>query len=220
MKKISFINGSPKGNNSLTYKLLNQLGNIIDYEINLINVNFKGKYGEEVFENLANSHAIVIAFPLYIYCLPGVLLDFIQQFYEYSKKSDINEKRIRVYAIVNCGFPEPQINEEAINVIRNFCNRTGIDFRFAVSIGGGGFINATKNIFIFKKDSSNINNALKQIKSDIYGKRNKDNSDNIMIKPFLPKALILFIAGKSWYFLSKKNGLRKDELFNKPYIES
>lgn len=220
MKKISFINGSPKGNNSLSLKLLNQLGNIIDDEKNLINVNFKGKYEEEVFENLANSDAIVISFPLYIYCLPGVLLDFIQQFYEYSKNRNRNKKRIMVYAIVNCGFPEPQITEEAIKVIKNFCNRTGLDFRFSVSIGGGGFIDATKDLLLFKKDSSNINNALEQIKSDIHGTRDKESSDNIMIKPFLPKALVLFIASKSWYFLSKKNGLKKDELFKKPYLKS
>lgn len=218
MKKISFINGSPNGSKSFTFKLLSQLGNIIQDEKNIINVKFKGKYEEEVFENLANSHAIVISFPLYTNSLPGVLIDFIQQFYEYSKNMNINEKGIRVYAIVNCGFPEPQINEQSIKVIENFCNKTGLDFRFAVSIGGGKFLYNTKDLFIFNKDRSNINKAFKQIKSDIYGKGDEEKSDNIMIKPFLPKALVLYIAGKNWYLLSKKNGLRKDELFKKPYI--
>ena len=220
MKKISFINGSPKGKNSLSFKLLNQLGSIIDDEKNIINVNFKGTYEEKVFKNIIKSDAIVISFPLYYYCLPGVLLNFIQQFYEYSKNKNINEKCIRVYAIVNCGFPEPQINEEAIKVIKNFCNKTNLYFRFAVSIGSGGFIDATKDLPLFKKDSFNINNALELIKSDIHRKSDKEDLDNIMIKPFLPKALVLFISSKSWYFLSKKNGLGKEELYKKPYLKS
>jgi len=220
MKKISFINGSPKGKNSFSFKLLSRLGGMMEDEKNIINLNFKGKYEEETFEKLINSDAIVITFSLYYYCLPGILLDFIQQFYEYSKNREKDKKRIRVYAIVNCGFPEPKINEEAIRVIQNFCSKADFEFRFGVSIGGGGVINATQDLVFFKKDISNINSALEEIKSDIYEKGSKKDRDTIMIKPFLAKPIFLFLAGSSWYPLGIKNGLKKKDLFRKPYAQS
>ena len=64
------------------------------------------------------------------------------------------------------------------------------------------FINSNFNNLFSQK---NFNSTL----IDIHGKSDKENLDNIMIKPFLPKALVLFISGKSWYFLSKKMDLAK-----------
>lgn len=75
MKQISFINGSPRGNNAFSFTLLKKLYTITEGEKYFINVNFKGKYDEEVFKKLANSDDIIIAFPLYYYCIPGILLN-------------------------------------------------------------------------------------------------------------------------------------------------
>ena len=218
MKKISFVNGSPKGNNSFSFKLLNELGNIIKDEKNFVNVNFKGQYEDIVYENLIDSDAIIISFPLYYYSLPGILIDFMQQFYEYVEKKSKNKKVIKIYTIVNCGFPEPIINEEAIRIVECFSNMAGFNFRFAVSIGGGGFINATKDIFILRKDFSNIKKALEHIKRDIYEYNNGKISKNILVKPFLNKSFVLFISGKSWYPQSRKNGLKDEDLLRKPYL--
>jgi len=217
MKQISFINGSPRGNNSFSFTLLKQLETITKGEKYFINTNFKGKYDDEVFKKLANSDDIIIAFPLYYYCIPGILLNLLEQYYKYN----INKKgnSANVYVIVNCGFPEPQINDEAINVIRNFSSKVGFNFRFAISIGSGGFIDATKNIPVFNKNMKNINNALERIKNDIYDQCKKQFCDDIMLEPSSPRWLVLFFSGRSWYPLGKKNGLSKKDLYRRPYVE-
>lgn len=215
MRQISFINGSPRGKRAFSFALLKQVELITEGEKHFINVNFKGKYNEEVFKKLANSDAIIIAFPLYYYCVPGMLADLLEQYYKY----DIKGKNSKVYVIINCGFPEPEINDEAINVIRNFSSKVGFNFRFAISIGGGGFIGATKNIPMFSKNMKNINNTLEELKKDIYAQHEKHHCEDIMLKPSLPRWLVLFFSGRSWYPLGKKNGLSKKDLYRRPYVE-
>ena len=141
----------------------------------------------------------------------------LEQYYKYNISRKGNSAN--VYVIVNCGFPEPQINDEAINVIRNFSSKVGFNFRFAISFGSGGFIGATKNIPVFSKNMKNINSALERIKNDIYDQCKKQFCDDIMLEPSSPRWLVLFFSGRSWYPLGKKNGLSKKDLYRRPYVE-
>jgi len=71
-------------------------------------------------------------------------MKFLEDYYIYRKnKGEIN-KIIRVYTIVNCGFPEPKINTEAIRVIKNFFKRLNLNWRFGIGIGMGEFVGTTK----------------------------------------------------------------------------
>jgi putative NADPH-quinone reductase len=76
---------------------------------------------EAAFEKIRNADAVFFAFPLYIYCLPSLLTRFLQDYEAYLKNSNKEQKAANVYAVINCGFPEPYINEEAAGVIKFFC---------------------------------------------------------------------------------------------------
>lgn len=106
-------------------------------------------------------------------------------FHYYTIKQYIYLNFLRVYL-------SRWINNEAINIIRNFSSKVGFNFTFAISIGSGGFIDATKNIPIFSKNMRNINSALERIKNDIYDQYEKQFCDDIMLKPSSPRWLVLF----------------------------
>lgn len=141
-------------------------------------------------------------------------LEDYHKFYIQHGKAAVNAK---VYAIVNCGFPEPEINLEAVRVIRSFCHHVNAHFRFGVLIGGGGMLVGAKNAPFMKKSIRNLNDALLTIAKDI-----ESNDliivDNIKIAMNFPRRLYLFMGDRGWHALARKNGLKKKDLYKRPYL--
>lgn len=80
---------------------------------------------ELAFETLHNADAMVFIFPLYFFCMPAMLTRLLQDF---VMKYPFSDKPCGVYAIINCGFPESEINAEAMRVIECFCTQTKRSF--------------------------------------------------------------------------------------------
>lgn len=222
MENICFINGSPKGKKSNSLFFLNKLdedmigNNYNKFYIHVTSSIHSGKIEEE-FKTMDNADAIVFAFPLYVFCLPGVLMRFLEDYYIYLKSNNKSTKNIRVYAIVNCGFPEPIINNEAIQVLKNFCVRLNLDWRFAVSIGMGEVVGATKDIKFMQMLCSKVYSSLHEINKDI------ENSIETLVEnkyaaPNFPIFLFEEIGKLNWLNAAKKNGLSKKDLYKKPYM--
>ncbi|MBU3101850.1 MULTISPECIES: NAD(P)H-dependent oxidoreductase [Clostridium] len=110
MKNVCFINGSPKGKGSNSLLFLNRLdedmneNNYNRFYIHVTSSIHSGKI-EEDFKTMSHADVIVFAFPLYVFSLPGVLMRFLEDYYMYFKNNNKSPKNVRVYAIVNCGFP-------------------------------------------------------------------------------------------------------------------
>lgn len=166
---------------------------------------------------MSNADAIVIAFPLYVFCLPGVLMRFLEDYYMHLKSNNRLTKNVRVYAIVNCGFPEPIINNEAIRVLKNFCVRLNLNWRFAVSIGMGEAVGSTKDIKFMQRLCSKVYSSLYKINKDI-----ENNIDTLVENKYAAPSLPIFIFKKigklNWINDAKKNGLSKKDLYKKPYM--
>ena len=92
---------------------------------------------EEAFAAVQSADAIVVIFPLYFFCMPAMLTRFLQDF---AVTYPAASKQANVYAIVNCGFPEPEINLEAMRVIESFCRHTGRIFGGGTLVGCGGML--------------------------------------------------------------------------------
>ncbi len=187
MKKICFINGSLMGKKSSSLVFLNDLQKLFpksEYEKEFIAVKSKIKegYPEDAIKKIAAADAVLMAFPLYSYCLPGGLMRLLEEYYHYAKNNPYN-KNARVYAIVNCGFVLPETNTEAIRVMKNFCQRLSINWRFAVAIGCGPAVIMTK--FIDLKLRRTFKNILLDSRSD-----DLDQKDNVFIKPILPRIIM------------------------------
>ncbi|MCB2355276.1 NAD(P)H-dependent oxidoreductase [Clostridium estertheticum] len=222
MKNICFINGSPKGKGSNSLLFLNRL----DEDMNENNYNklyihvtssiHSGKI-EEDFKTMSHADVIVFAFPLYVFSLPGVLMRFLEDYYMYFKNNNKSPKNVRVYAIINCGFPEPTINDEAIRVLKNFCVRLNLNWRFAASIGMGEIVGATKDIKFMQMLCSKVYSSLYEINKDI------ENNieivvDNKYASPNFPIFLFRKIGKSNWINTAKKNGLFNKDLYKKPYM--
>ena len=91
--KILVINGSPKGNNSITLQTLLFLEKLfIEHQFTFLNVGQKIKHYEknfdEIKEELENTDIIIFAYPVYTFLVPYQLYRFI----ELLKENNVNIK--------------------------------------------------------------------------------------------------------------------------------
>lgn len=217
MKKICFINGSPRGEKAASMYFLNAVNNLLNkdkYSSNFADIN---KITSSEFHKVCNSDIIIISFPLYVFCLPGLLMNFLEEFHRFHKKINISHKNIRVYSIVNCGMQDPTANDEAIRVIRNFSNRLNFNWRFSISIALGQMFIANIKDEKMRVAYREVNEALLNIILDIENEDEKVK-ENLNIKPLIgdsPQSL--YYGNMIWVKKATENSLDENELYRTPY---
>lgn len=167
----------------------------------------------KAYDAIAKAAALVIVFPLYIFCLPGMLMRFLQDYATLGYKAKPGQK---VYTLVNCGFPEPDINSEAIRVIQSFCRHTGASFRFGVGIGGGGMLVGAQDAPFMKKMMGDLDEALHRAALDICGEE-QPPAQPMMLRPGFPRKLYFFMGNWGWKQLARQYGLKRKILYARPY---
>lgn len=223
MKNIVFISASPKINEqSSSREFLEMAGNRINADsFNKIFLDVRKSMthhkAAEDYETISQADAIIISFPLYVFSLPGILIRYLQDYYQYYKENGKTGNNAKMYAIVNCGFPEPEINREAIRVIRSFCLQVNAEFRSGIMIGGGPALLGAKNAPFMKKTMQKLNAAFSAITEDIKLEHSGNAMEDVYVGVNLPRRLYLFMGDRGWISVAKKNGLSKKDLYRKPY---
>jgi multimeric flavodoxin WrbA len=224
LKNIVIINGSPKVSLSSTSNCLSKVceKSMKSDALQVLRVNVREslthKGWDEAFEMMLKADALVFIFPLYVFCLPGMMMRFLQDYFAFFRKKGGDAGKTKVYAVVNCGFPEADINREAVEVIRCFSKKIGADFRFGVLVGGGGmFTDVTENASFMKKTFTELENSFRLMARDIQGSLSEPLR-GISVQIGIPRKLYLFMADKGWISVARKNGLKKKQLYARPYI--
>lgn len=208
--KIAFINGSSKTKDSASGCILNDLkpflkdNTISEYKFN------KKKVTLEQMEELAKCDVLVFAFPLYVDGIPSHLLNCLIQLEKFF--TQIEQKEIIVYCLVNCGFYEGHQNKLAIEMMESWCKKSGVKWGQGIGIGAGGMIISLKNVTIGHGPKKNLGKAFKMLSNNIL----KGTSEgNIFITANFPRILYKLAAEMGWRHLIKANGLKRKDLFFK-----
>jgi hypothetical protein len=168
---------------------------------------------EGAFAALQQADAIVLIFPLYFFCMPAMLTRFLQDF---AVKYPKTTHAAGVYAIVNCGFPEPEINEEAMRVVECFVLQTGRSFLGGVMIGCGGMLMGAAQAPFMRPVFEKIDGLFARVKRDVLSKES-EKAEIAQAAPKFPKALYFLAGNSGWRSMARKNKLKSRELFRKPY---
>lgn len=185
--RVCLVNGSLRGPKASSNRFLARIERFLDpAKIEVAHLSVRAKlpngYPEETVASLNSADAVVLAFPLFSYCLPGATIRLLEEWARYAKFRPAGGGT-RVYVLVNCGYADPKVNEEAIRVVRNFCVRLGLDWRFAVAIGCGPAVLMTAPIDL------RLRRALKSVAEDIQT-RGREPRGDLSIRPMLPKVLM------------------------------
>lgn len=219
MKKVILINGSPRTEEKTTSaEITGRLEKILQKkEMETVSICARKSLlskSESDFEKTAAADTIIFTFPLYYFCLPGMLMRYLQNFEAYCKEGNIHPGTTKVYAVVNCGFPEPEINTEAARVISCFCMHMGMQFRFAILIGAGPVIFQQMPPAV--KARKQLDTALLQIADDI-GSNTDIMHENIFIQVKFPQWLYYFFGSIGWKQDAKRNGLTVKDMYRQVY---
>lgn len=196
MKDICLINGSLRGRKASSLVFLNYMNGMladagIHREIITIRAKVRDRYPEDDLETISRADVIIMVFPLYTYGIPGALMRLLEDYYQYTRGNGY-KTGVGVYIIVNCGFPQPAIMGELIRVMKNFCRRLSLNWRFAICLGGGPIAAETVKIPILNLKYERAFSAIaSDIKNGCAGRK-----DNYFIKPLMPEPVILWIKAK------------------------
>jgi hypothetical protein len=160
------------------------------------------------------SDLLILAFPLYVDCLPAaVILDL--ELIAQQRKGAESPKSQKLVAIVNNGFPEASQNNTALAICKRFATEANIDWAGGLSLGGGGAIGGNpldKAGFIAR----NVRKALDLAAKDLLeGRPVSKEAVDLMAKPMVPKWLYLAIGNREWKKQAKAYGIQ-DKLYNQP----
>ena len=98
-----------------------------------------------ILEQLRDAQAVVFGLPLYVDGIPSHVLRFLEEMEAFCRENGL---MLHVYCVANNGFIEGKQNEPLMQVLENFCVRTGIVWGGGVGIGGGVMLNVTRILFI------------------------------------------------------------------------
>jgi hypothetical protein len=149
--------------------------------------NAKQVYSAEILAGMAQADVLVFVFPLYGYALPGALMALLEQFHRFVLEGNALGHDVKVYAVVNCGFPRTELTTgESVRVMRNFCRRLSLYWRFAVCIGTGPVVVMTKKVPFLDRT---LKKAMSAIAMDV-GAGAERTVSNFFVHPVIPERVI------------------------------
>jgi hypothetical protein len=204
MLKIALINASPKAKDSASGYLLEELKPLLKESAVSEYIMRTGQLKE--METLLHQDAVVFAFPLYVDGIPAHLLHCLSRWEELAKGQ---KPGLRVYAIVNCGFYEGCQNQNALQMLKNWCAKAGLTWGQGIGIGCGGMIAAIHGIPHGKGPKKRISLALESLAEHILS---GEGSENIYTQPGFPRFLYKLAGEMGWRQAAKSNGLKTRDL--------
>ncbi|KOA18711.1 hypothetical protein CLHOM_29950 [Clostridium homopropionicum DSM 5847] len=208
MSKFVAIIGSPKLKKSSSSAIVHRISEILHTDIaqyralDIINAPNKN-----VIENdILQADILLFVFPLYVDSLPGSLMEALVGL-EKTLQNSTNSLP-KVYAICNCGFYDAEQTAVALDIIQNYCNKTGLDWQYGIGIGCGGMIAEEPSNLKANGPLRNIFKALSELCADMLQGYN-DKKENIFVRASIPRFLYHFGGNMGWNINAKKNNAKK-----------
>ena len=100
---------------------------------------------EAILTELTDADAVVFSMPLYVDGVPSHVIPFLKEMEQWCRDGN---HAIRVYVIANNGFIEGRQNEPLMQIMENFCIRSGLEWCGGLGIGGGVMMNVMRILIV------------------------------------------------------------------------
>jgi NAD(P)H-dependent FMN reductase len=215
--KLTIVNGSPRGRKSNSDRILQWLladikdvPNVSCEKVYVVDI----KERQKEIEILNVSDSIVVIYPLYIDCMPGIT----KEYFEYMENNKMILEGKAIMFIVHSGFPEA-IQSRAVEKYNEYLARLlKMDYIGTIIMGGSEALSSAPDNY-FKKKVIAFNAIGKSI---IQNNPLKAEHKDIIAKPELLSGYVLFIMKHFsinnffWNSKLKKNNAF-EKRFDKPY---
>ena len=205
--KYAILSGSPKPSNSCSEMLAKHLFTDMEH-ITVFHCMDIHKI-PDIFHQLQSFDTIVLSFPLYFDAQPSHLLSFLLQWEKERKRAAV---KVNLYVIVNCGFFEGKQNRYALQVVENWCTKSGMCFMGGIGIGAGPMLNEIQAMAWEHGPKAPVDKALRRMREAIITDTAFENS---YVQPAFPRSLYIKMAHHSWNKQLKKNGYDPKRVYPK-----
>ena len=140
MEKTVLINCSPKRKLSVSGFLMKCAGVLIRGEKEYMQLRTPADR-DVILQSLKTAGKAVFVIPLYVDGVPSHMLPFMREMEDFCRENGL---RLKVYVIANNGFIEGKQNETLMQIMENFCVRSGLEWCGGIGIGGGVMLNVER----------------------------------------------------------------------------
>jgi multimeric flavodoxin WrbA len=134
--KLTFINGSPRGKNSNTQKVMDGfIKGFLETDGNTCDIEFLVKHRNDlnaIAEKFSGSEYVLVGFPLYVDGMPGSVKEFFEALLPWMGKC--NDTSLGF--VIQCGFPESYQNRFIERYCGKFARRLGCKYTGSIVKGG------------------------------------------------------------------------------------
>ena len=218
--KTVFLNCSPRGKESNSYRFLNQLETRLDGDVERLDlVSLNGRYAE-LAEALDAADRLVLGMPLYVDGVHAAPLRLMEMM-EYMKRkamaseedsADFSDKK--VYVVVNMGFYESHQLVNLLGMVKVWCEKCGYTYGGALAIGAGEMLGMMMRMpDISKGPTKNVATGMDKLSEAI---NTSGTTEDIYVGPNrFPRYLYLKAGNSSWHSKAKANGLKQIDIYRK-----
>lgn len=213
--KIAMIDGSPKRGKSNSGYMLQVLEPLISsgnemfhYTIN------KMTFCEGRCSELCHMDTLIFSFPLYIDAIPSHLFRELINLEERMKaERAVKAEEIYVYAMINNGFFEGNQCRVALEILRNWCLRSGLYFGQAICQGAGEMMGSMEKVPLDQGPLKNLGSALENLADHI---RSRSSEEPVFLSPEFPRFAWRHAATHMfWNTSAKRNGLKEKDVLKR-----
>ena len=219
---VLLLVGSPKSASSTSNSLgdylisrLEQLGLTVSKEF-IYKLVRKEEGQKKLLTKVEEASTIILVFPLYVDCLPAGVIKALELIADHRVLTNNREKQ-RFAIIINCGFPEAQHNNTAVEICKIFSREVGFEWKGALSLGMGGAIGGRS----LEERGGMMRNVTKGLdlaaKALAEGKDIPNEAIELFEKKFIPITLYTKMGNLGWNRQAKKYGVRK-KIKDQPYL--
>ncbi|HMK45038.1 MAG TPA: hypothetical protein VK436_00275 [Methanocella sp.] len=221
ISKALLLIGSPRGERSNSLQLGTYLMDRLREQGVATETAFAAKLAKsaegrrQLLTAVDEADLLVLAFPLYVDCLPSQTIRALELIHEHRKAMP---KRQLFLSIVNCGFPEPHQNQTAIDICKRFAKETGLEWAGAACISSGMTI---KGKPLQESDEflvpliKGLDNAAKLLAK---GEPLPPEAEALLYLPLVPVPTVhaLIVSGENiWNRLASPKAL--EQMYDRPY---
>lgn len=169
----------------------------------------------ELVEALSRADAFILASPVYVDSLPYPVVRVLEEIALHREHAP-EQRPVQMLAIMNCGFPEVEHTQVALQICRNFARHAGFTWTGGLGLGGGEAIGG-RRLQDVGWLARNVTRSLDLAAAALYAREAlTDEAVELMATALVPARIYTAIASAGWYRRAWENGVMR-QLRATPY---